>query len=223
MLEVPNRPPWELNRLDIKNRSPLPEELEQQLLEQLPDLFQDVSALVIVDQVSEPESGVITTAVRERLAELGERYRDKLILADSRERIGLFRHVWLKPNQKECRQAVAASGEAAPPLEDCVRELAVRADRPVLCTGGAEGMLLSSPGVPLERIPAYRVTVPIDPVGAGDSTSAGIACARAAGCTPTEAAAFGCLIASITIQQIGTTGTATPEQVRARWREVCDR
>jgi len=26
--------------------------------------------------------------------------------------------------------------------------------------------------------------------------------------------------ASITIQQIGVTGTATPDQVRARWQEV---
>ena len=28
------------------------------------------------------------------------------------------------------------------------------------------------------------------------------------------------LVASVTIQQIGVTGTATPDQVRARWREV---
>ena len=67
---------------------------------------------------------------------------------------------------------------------------------------------------------AYPVSGPIDPVGAGDSTSAGIACALAAGSTLEEAAAFGNLVASITIQQIGTTGTATPEQVRRRWCEV---
>ena len=54
----------------------------------------------------------------------------------------------------------------------------------------------------------------------GDSTSAGIVCARAAGATPEQAAAFGCLVASITVQQIGTTGTATPEQVRQRRREL---
>ena len=40
------------------------------------------------------------------------------------------------------------------------------------------------------------------------------------GLTHEQAAAFGNLVASITIQQIGVTGTATPEQVRARWREV---
>jgi sugar/nucleoside kinase (ribokinase family) len=64
------------------------------------------------------------------------------------------------------------------------------------------------------------VTGPVDPVGAGDSASAGIVCAVAAGATLEQAAAFGNLVASVTVQQIGTTGTATPEQLRRRWREV---
>ena len=45
-------------------------------------------------------------------------------------------------------------------------------------------------------------------------------CARAAAVSLEEAAAFGNLIASITVQQIGVTGTATPGEVRERWREV---
>ena len=92
---------------------------------------------------------------------------------------------------------------------------------PVFCTQGKDGILLCSPGssagVPVD---SYRATGPIDTVGAGDSTSAGITCAVAAGASYEQAAAFGCLVASITIQQIGTTGTASPEQVRQRWREV---
>ena len=43
------------------------------------------------------------------------------------------------------------------------------------------------------------------------------------GCDPLEAASFGNLVASITVQQLGTTGTATPDQVRARWQEVHSR
>jgi len=41
-----------------------------------------------------------------------------------------------------------------------------------------------------------------------------------AGASHEQAAAFGNLVASITIQQIGVTGTASPAQVRARWRVV---
>jgi sugar/nucleoside kinase (ribokinase family) len=76
-------------------------------------------------------------------------------------------------------------------------------------------MLVASPAQaePVE-VPAYPVRGPIDTVGAGDSSSAAMACALASGANLVEAAAFGNLVASITIQQIGTTGTATPEQVR---------
>ena len=70
------------------------------------------------------------------------------------------------------------------------------------------------------RVAAYPVEGPIDIVGAGDSTSAALVCAMAAGASVEAAAAFGNLVASITIQQLGSTGTATPAQVRQRWREV---
>src|SRR5262245_4302905 len=108
-------------------------------------------------------------------------------------------------------------------LDACVVALAERTDRPVFCTRGAAGILVGNPrsgsGRPTS-VPAYGVDEPIDAVGAGDSTSAGIACALAAGAPLVEAAAFGNLIASVTIQQLGTTGSATPDQVRQRWREV---
>jgi sugar/nucleoside kinase (ribokinase family) len=69
-------------------------------------------------------------------------------------------------------------------------------------------------------VPGIRVPPPIDVVGAGDSVMAGIVSALCCGATPVEAATVGNLVASITVQQIGTTGTATREQVRERNREV---
>jgi sugar/nucleoside kinase (ribokinase family) len=137
-----------------------------------------------------------------------------MILADSRERIGLFRSAWLKPNQTECVRAV---GDCPDPA---IR-LAWQAGRPVFCTQGERGILVVDPRTEPARtalVPAYRVAGPIDIVGAGDSTSAALACAVAAGAGLEEAAAFGNLVASLTIQQIGTTGTASPDQVRRRWR-----
>jgi sugar/nucleoside kinase (ribokinase family) len=102
--------------------------------------------------------------------------------------------------------------------------LAERAGRPVFCTAAELGIMLADPGSVEGRVthvPTFPARGPIDPVGAGDSTSAGIACALAAGVGLEAAAAFGNLVASITVQQLGTTGTASPEQVRQRWREVC--
>src|SRR5262249_50731643 len=81
------------------------------------------------------------------------------------------------------------------------------------------GILVAGPRF-AEEVPGYPVSGPVDPVGAGDSTSAGIVCALAAGADPAQAAAFGCLVASITVTKLGTTGTATPDEVRARWAQV---
>jgi sugar/nucleoside kinase (ribokinase family) len=175
-----------------------------------------VDALLVLDQVSEPDCGVITSRIRHRLAELGEANPEKLILADSRERIGLFRAMAVKPNQRECLAAVGGNA-----IEPAVVELARRTSRPVFCTSGEHGILLFDPrAADVQRIPAFPVHGPIDVVGAGDSTSAAISCAAAAGASLEAAAAFGNLVASITIQQIGTTGTATPEKVRQRWHVV---
>ena len=104
-------------------------------------------------------------------------------------------------------------------------ELACRHTRRVVFgTQGNRGIFFtratSSAGGGGYNIPAYPVSGPIDIVGAGDSCSAGITCAMVSGATHEQAAAFGNLVASITIQQIGVTGTASPEQVRQRWHEV---
>ena len=72
----------------------------------------------------------------------------------------------------------------------------------------------------MKRIAGYPVTGPIDPVGAGDCANAAITAAVAAGLTLEDAAAFACLLASITVRKIGTTGTASPDEIRRRWREV---
>ena len=66
---------------------------------------------------------------------------------------------------------------------------------------------------------AVPVTGKIDIVGAGDSATAGLVSALCSGANPAEAAVIANLVASITIQQLGTTGTASPEQVRARLAE----
>jgi rfaE bifunctional protein kinase chain/domain len=223
MLGELGKPPRELNRLDIKNRTPATAEAEERILEALAAVWPRIDALLVLDQVREPNTGVVTSRVREELATLGRRDPSKIILADSRERIAFFEAVWLKPNQTECTRAVPGIAEGPDQVRHCAIELARRGKRPVFCTLGAEGILIVDSRVACERIvrvPTVPVQGTIDIVGAGDSTSAAIACALAAGASLDEAAAFGNLVASIAIQQIGTTGTASPEQVRRRWREV---
>ncbi len=211
MLHLPGQPARELNRLDIHNRAPLPDDLQRRLVEALTALWPRLDAVAVLEQVSLPQCGVIGKRMRDALGKLAP---GKWVLADSRERIGLFRGLCLKPNAREC---VRATGETE--VRRSAQELARRAGRPVFCTRSEEGILLAD-GVGLVDVPAYPVAGPIDPVGAGDSTSAGILCALAAGEAAQTAAAFGNLVSSVTVRKLGTTGTATPDEVLARWAEV---
>ena len=65
-------------------------------------------------------------------------------------------------------------------------------------------------------VPGVRVEGPIDSTGAGDSATAGAVLALAAGATCPEAALVGNLVASITVQQLATTGTAQPDELPPR-------
>jgi rfaE bifunctional protein kinase chain/domain len=220
MLHHPGQSPRELNRLDIKNHASLSAEAELRVIDALNEIWPEVDALLALDQT---EHGVLTNRVVRRLAELGEADPERLILADSRSRLTHFRSVWLKPNQSECERGTRAAQPGVEPVEACAADLARRTGRPVFCTCGDRGMYVVDPRPGRERavqVLAYPVTGPTDIVGAGDSTSAALACAVAAGANLEEAAAFGNLVASITIQQIGITGTASPSQIRQRWQEV---
>ncbi len=219
----------ELNRLDIKNRTPTPDGIQDHLIELLDEAWPQLDALLVLDQVSEADCGVVTAKVRTRLAEVAGGDSSKFVLADSREQIGLFRNVCVKPNTREAAVAyenVFGEGTAArSSLGGFAAHLREACRRVVFLTIGHEGILVTGDEEGDDAdfgtdVRAFQVAGPIDICGAGDSCSAGIAAAMVSGATHEQAAAFGNLVASITIQQIGVTGTATPEQVRARWREV---
>jgi sugar/nucleoside kinase (ribokinase family) len=155
------------------------------------------------------------------LAELAVQYPDKIFFADSRTRIGLFRNCLVKPNRSELLQALGIPAERPhdrAAVISLARRLGERTSRPVYTTCGEEGIVYVDRDA-VHEVPGIAVAGPIDIVGAGDSTTAGIVSALCAGAAPAEAGALGCLVASITIQQLGVTGTASPAQVRQRFRE----
>ena len=204
----------ELNRFDTKNRIPLSVEIENEMIARLQGLFRSTVGVVIVDQVSESNCGVITDRVRRVLSELARAHSATILLADSRERIGEFRDVMLKSNAREAMLATGLIDVAA-----AGRELCRRTHRPVIVTHGDRGLYLFE----LEgeqHIPAIPVAGPIDVVGAGDSVTAGLVAAHCAGGTLAEAALVGNLAASLTIQQLGVTGTPTRKQIISRFLEA---
>ncbi|AMV23371.1 bifunctional heptose 7-phosphate kinase/heptose 1-phosphate adenyltransferase [Gemmata sp. SH-PL17] len=224
----------ELNRLDIKNRAPTPEDVQDRVIALLDEAWPRLDALLVLDQVSEKDCGVVTRKVRDHLARLAERDPAKFVLADSREQIGLFRNVCVKPNWDELIKLDPVAANTVHKAAELGPRLAADVKRHVFQTSGKSGIALYEPTVAqrwlsgasialrdcFQDIPAYPVSGPIDICGAGDSCSAGIASGMVSGTTHEQAAAFGNLVASITIQQIGVTGTAPPELVRKRWSEV---
>ena len=214
MLQQGNTPARELNRFDTKNHTPLPVEIETEVILRLHGLFRRSLGVVIVDQVSEPNCGVITDQVRLEISELARANSATIVLADSRERIGEFRDVILKPNTHEATRATGLTDPAA-----AGRELRRRTHRPVIVTHGDRGMYLFELDGE-QHIPAIPVAGLIDVVGAGDSAMAGLVAALCAGGTLAESALVGNLAASLTIQQLGVTGTTTRGQILARFLEA---
>jgi len=214
MLRQGNTAARELNRFDTRNRTPLPVEIEAEVITRLQGVFRRRVGIVIADQVSEPNCGVITGRVRLALSELARANPATIVLADSRERIGEFRDVMLKPNSREAMRATGLTDLAA-----AGRELRRRTQQPVIVTHGDRGMYLFE--LQGERhIPAFPVAGPIDIVGAGDSAMAGLVVGLCAGGTLAESALVGNLAASLTIQQLGETGTATRAQILARFEKA---
>lgn len=197
----------ESSRIDIQNRTPTPRVLEDRLVGFLGDMAPGVDGVVVLDQVGRRNTGVVTDRVRDAIGGLGRNLPDKVILADSRERIGEFRHVIRKGNRDEMRGVGEdrRSGEMRGEGDDGTA-------RPVYVTLGADGLLLID-GEDRRHLPGIRVPGPVDTVGAGDSVTAGIVASLAAGAAPMEAGLIGNLAASVTVRQLGVTGTASPAQL----------
>ena len=214
MMHEPDGWVHEINRIDIKNRAPLQAEIEDRIIVRLREALPHVHGIVIADQVPEANCGVITERVRGELCAQARNHPGKAFVADSRERIGLFADVILKPNAREAVRAVQPRAHAAERtvVEACGMALAARAHRPVFVTVGEDGILVCDHDH-IDRVSTRPASGPIDTVGAGDSVMAGLVSSLCAGASAREAAIVGNLVASVTIRQIGTTGTASPEQV----------
>jgi sugar/nucleoside kinase (ribokinase family) len=213
----------EHSRYDTKNRIPTPASIVERIGKELERVLPQVDALLVMDQVELADCGVVTTALRNRVAELAKKFPNVIFWADSRRYIRQFRNTMIKANQFEAVHRLnPAVGEEIPPeeLRRLIPQLRAEIGAPVFVTCAEKGILVSDPEITL--VPGVKVTGPIDPTGAGDSASAGAVMALCSGATPAEAALIANLVASITVQQLGTTGSASPDQVRAAlkiWHE----
>ncbi|MCS7223054.1 MAG: PfkB family carbohydrate kinase [Armatimonadetes bacterium] len=209
----------ELNRLDIRNRGPLPVDLEERILAAAERALKEVDGVIVADQVPERNWGVMTDRVRGWLEEWANDHPDKICYADSRKRIGDYRNFIIKPNRYEAAAAIDPHYQGDVSLDDAIRFgwlLHERTGKVVFLTVAEKGILVFADKRGW-HIPGVPVSGPLDITGAGDSVTAGIVPSLCLGADPVEAGFIGNLVASITIQQIGVTGTASPESVKEQF------
>lgn len=201
---------YEDPRLDFEGRGPISEACEEKILDALENAAADLDVICVSDQM---KYGCVTPRVRERLCQMGR--EGMTVIVDSRDRGRDYHHVTLKPNEIEASRAFGDGSvldlDALSLLAEKIRGLN---DRMTLMTLGGNGCFVADEAG-VTQIPACPVEPPIDFCGAGDTFLAGFATMLAAGATPKQAAQIACLCSAVTIKKLGTTGTASPEEVLA--------
>ncbi len=215
LLHHPGKPPEELSRLDTKNWTPTPDAVSAKIVERIEALATDVDAMVVMDQVDLADSGVVTAPVRARVGQLAAERPTLPIVADSRRSLRGFPSLVFKMNAAElglfAQHPVTTDAE----IRAAAAELAHRNGRAVFITLAERGIVSALPSREVWHRPALPVRGAIDIVGAGDSVTANLTAALAAGATLPEAMELAMAAAHLVIHQLGTTGTASVAQLRA--------
>ncbi len=212
------KPPRELNRLDSKNWTPTPPEVVKRLVDSLQNIALYMDAIIVMDQVDIAETGVITKDLLDALRSIPEGIP---LLADSRRGLQEYPPVIFKMNAAEL---ASLTGEKEYQSVDQVKEAAVQLanknQREVVITMAERGFVGALPNGEITTVPALSVRGEIDIVGAGDSVTANIAAALASGSSLHEAMQIAAVASSHVIHQLGTTGTASVEQIVQLLRRV---
>jgi rfaE bifunctional protein kinase chain/domain len=207
------RSPRELNRVDTKNWTPTPDDLQHELADRVVDLAKRVEVLLILDQVELPETGVVSRRVREaaHVALMGR--SSLLVLADSRRGLHHFPPLGFKMNAAELGRMTRSTATDLEAVKSHAAQLAQSTGQPVFVTLAECGIVGAVPGRSPEHVMARPVRGPIDIVGAGDAVTANLAVSLAAGADAREAMELAMAAASLVIHQLGTTGTASVAQI----------
>ena len=199
----------QLVRIDEEVEDAIPPRAENQLLGQLDAAMADADAVLLEDY----NKGTLTPAVIERAMALAQK-RGVPVVVDPK-----FKHFFaykgatiFKPNRRELEQAVGATLDLAHPdaLPTSLDQLGV--DN-LLLTLGPDGMVLVTKDKQITRIPAMAREV-FDVSGAGDTVTAWVGTALAAGASVREAAQLANYAAGV---EVGKSGVATvsPAEVLA--------
>ena len=189
------------------------EESAARILRGIEEALQAMDVLIFQQQVP----GSLSASFIAEVNQLLDRYADKIVLLDSRHYGAHFYNIYRKTNDLEVAQLNGASAKLGDVinLADVKRyaqALNRRSGKPVFVTRGPRGMLVAdAEGV--QEIPGIQLLKKLDPVGAGDTSLSALALCLAVGVKPAPAAQFANFAASVTVQKLFQTGTATAAEI----------
>jgi D-beta-D-heptose 7-phosphate kinase/D-beta-D-heptose 1-phosphate adenosyltransferase len=188
-------------RIDEEIEDAITAKTENQLLGQLDAVMADADAILLEDY----NKGTLTPAVIERAMTLARKRGIPVVVDPKFKHFFAYRGATLfKPNRRELEQAMGAALDLAHPdaLPTTLEKLGV--DN-LLLTLGAEGMVLVTKDRQIGRIPTMAREV-FDVSGAGDTVTAWVGTALAAGASVREAAQVANYAAGV---EVGKSGVAT--------------
>jgi len=207
---------YEDPRIDFQNYSVLTPAEEQEIISNLEKMYREVDVIAVADQLL---FGTITENVRKKLQEISE--KGTPVVVDSRDRVGLYSEVIVKPNETEACRVIDPSINPANITDEIIyraaKEIHTRNNRPAIITLGCRGALWIENGI-ITNIPTVPEEPPIDICGAGDTFISALVCTLAAGASGPEAISIANLAAGVTVKKVGTTGTSTREEIIDKYR-----
>jgi len=201
-------------RIDFGLKNRRSEEIDATLLEHIESALANYDALIFNQQVmgSITQQGFIEETNR-----LFKKYKDKIVVLDSRHFNSSFKNTYRKVNEIEL--GVLVGLDLKPQDDVSISEVkkygtAVyrQSEKPVFVTCGSRGIVsIDAEGV--REIPGVLLSGKLDTVGAGDTTISALSLCLAAGLAPAESAAFANHAAAVSVQKLFTTGTASGEEI----------
>lgn len=184
------------------------------LLNGLEEAIESSNVLIFNQQVP----GSITNKdFIDRVNVLFSKYDNKIVILDSRHYAKEIKNIYLKMNIYEATELSGLNLKKRDIKNlDSVKLVSENLynlyRKPVFITRGSEGIVVfDSDG--FYNVPGIQLTKEIDTVGAGDTTTSAIALCLAIGENPRNAIEFANLAATVVVQKLYQTGTASAKEI----------
>ncbi len=204
----------ELPRMDFGFFNKRTEATDQALLSGIKNALQTADALIFNQQVP---GSITNESFIDSANELFGKFRDKIVLLDSRHYGSKFRDIYRKTNDMEAAQLnnIEVKLDDVLTLADVKKyagNLYRQFSKPVFLTRGSRGIItIDSDGY--HEVPGIQLLKKLDIVGAGDTVTSALALCLGAGLPPAEAAEFANIAAAVTVQKLFQTGTASGPEI----------